>query len=542
MKMKRMAAMVCCLSLMAVLVAGCGKEPTTDSTPTTTGGEVITTTVQNTDVTTTVGDGTVTTVDGNAPTTVAPSGGQNNTTTQKPADGGNATTTTAPADNKAQIMDIYIDGTAISGFSVDQLLYVYPMAANATKIPQVSALKGNGSGSLTVKQATALPGAATVALNGKTYTIRFIKEDKSAMLNNTYYRLKTTKKLKIAYFGGSVTDGHGASRKDVTSWRALTTAWLKSQYSDADITDWNAAVGGTGTEFGAYRAYTDLKLADAATRPDLVFVEFAINDMYDKADSKKYMESIVRTIYEYAPEADIVMVFTTDLSRKDTDYSAILAHKEVAAYYGIPCVYLGSRLYQDIVKEKGGSAPTAASDAVWKKYFIDIVHPTDAGYAKYASYMQEFLADAFASKTVPASLKKVTLPKETLSTLPKAPHAVNFSGLTFQNDNFEVDSNGSVIGYQSGKSFTFEFTGTELKFWVYGTADGSTASVNIDGKFAKSVDMSGSNHKVVTVATGLSAGKHTVKVVLGTTNGKCYMEVWRVFMSGAGLEGITITK
>ena len=353
-------------------------------------------------------------------------------------------------------------------------------------------------------------------------------------LANTYSKLTKDKKLKVVYFGGSVTVGYGASNQDTKSWRAMIGQWLKDSFPNAEVTNLNHGTGESGTYLGSYRFQRDVVEAD----PDLVFIEYSINDLYANAtyeQAASQYEAIVRGIRKQLPDCDIVTILVTDQGRANGQlHEQAKAHEDVSIAYGIPTVHVGRALAMHLIDN-------AFTDQ-WSNYMIDIVHPTEAGYAKYASYMQEFLADAFASKAVPSSLKKTTLPKETLSTLPKTPHAVNFSGLTFQNDYFEVGSNGSVIGYQSGKSFTFEFTGTELKFWVYGTADGSTASVSIDGKFAKSVDMSGSNHKVVTVATGLSAGKHTVKVILGTANGKCYMEVWRVFMSGAGLEGITITK
>lgn len=45
-----------------------------------------------------------------------------------------------------------------------------------------------------------------------------------------------------------------------------------------------------------------------------MFIEFAVNDVIDGTsaeDSKRYMETIICTIYSYAPNSDIVMVFIT---------------------------------------------------------------------------------------------------------------------------------------------------------------------------------------------------------------------------------------
>jgi len=444
---------------------------------------------------------------------------------------------------KAKISGISIGGKALSRFSQERKVYAYELSSSDTKAPQVSASKTKGSGDIKITQATSVNGQATVTLNGETYTIQFAKKDKSTMLNNTYYKLKVEKKLNVAYFGGSVTAGFGSTGADTKSWRAMTTKWLKEQFPNATINETNAAIGGTGSEFGAYRIVEDLKLKSESERPDLVFVEFAINDVYDGCDSFKNMEAIINSIYKYAPNADIVMAFTTDFSKKDSDYAQIVNHKEVAAYYGVPYVYLGAQLYKEIVKENG-SAPSSTSNAVWAKYFIDIVHPTDAGYAKYAGYMREFLSDIFsAKKSVPSSLKKKALPSKTLNQLPVNPHTVSFEGQTFSESGIRFIENGYIRSDKAGSSFTFEFTGTDISFWAWGAARGCKANVVIDGTIKKEINFfrDTDNHLVVPVASGLSSGKHTVTVTMQKTTGR-FMQINRVMIAGAGNEGIRVTK
>ena len=73
------------------------------------------------------------------------------------------------------------------------------------------------------------------------------------MLENTIYKLKHDKKLTIGYFGASLSEGSGASDMSKTSWRALTTEWFRREYPDCDITEINAAIGGTGTDLCFFR-------------------------------------------------------------------------------------------------------------------------------------------------------------------------------------------------------------------------------------------------------------------------------------------------
>jgi hypothetical protein len=97
-------------------------------------------------------------------------------------------------------------------------------------------------------------------------------------LANSQYLLTQKKAYNVAYYGGSITQGTGATDEEKNSWRALTTAWLKSTYPDANITEIEAAKGGTGTYFGKMRA--DFELLNY--NPDLVFIEFAVNDYLEK--------------------------------------------------------------------------------------------------------------------------------------------------------------------------------------------------------------------------------------------------------------------
>lgn len=57
------------------------------------------------------------------------------------------------------------------------------------------------------------------------------------------------------------------------------TDWLKQQYSNVQFTSINSGIGGTGSDLGVFRTERDV----LQYHPDLVFVEFAVNDA--KTDS-----------------------------------------------------------------------------------------------------------------------------------------------------------------------------------------------------------------------------------------------------------------
>lgn len=509
---------------------------------------------QGTDeTTTTLGDATATTepaASSNDPTssqTVKPSGSN-----QPSQNGTNPPQQSPDPQGAATVSAISVGGTALSEFNAKTKNYTYYLPSGTTAAPQITATKTAGTGEISITQAGNVNSAAKVTLNGTTYTIQFVvRRSEMDMLNNTYYQLKTAKKLNVAYLGGSVTDGFGATNSNTKSWRALTTAWLKSQYSSASITETNAGIGGTGTIYGAHRVIQDLKLTNASAKPDLVFIEFSANDLYDakvNTTPGAYMESIIKTIYKYAPQADIVMVFITDFDSKDKDYTTKVAHKKVADAYQIPTIDVGARIWKDIVKEKG-SAPASVNDATWKKYFKDIVHATDAGYAKYAQYVQEYLKGVFGKKTaVPSARINAYAPAKTVNaSLPVAPYIANFKGLTpAATSKIKVSSEGYITSSEIDATFTFKFTGTDLRFWIFGKstseAQAGQIQVWVDGKRQK-INITGDNHKILPIATGLANTEHTVKVVLAPTSagGKVNLDLRHFLISGdTSMRGITL--
>ena len=368
---------------------------------------------------------------------------------------------------------------------------------------------------------------------------------KAAEFDNTYYKLTQENKLNVAYFGGSITSGYGSTDSSLYSWRALTTAWLKEQYPDAEITETNAAIGGTGTSYGMYRAVSDLKLDSAAEKPDLVFIEFAINDLYDGVGydgAKSNMETIIRTIYEYAPDADIMLLLTTDKSRANTEYETVKAHKEIAAAYRLPYLVIGSMLWDDLCTESGSTYP---SDTVWSKYFYDYVHPADAGYAKYAGYVTAYLSEVFSQKTetVKGSVNKYA-PAEPITEITYSPYAANAKGQT-ATTGFGVQTDGYVVSNNPGNSISFKFTGTDLKLWVWATENSGSIDMEIDGVSVGSADLyrKTQNHKIIPVASGLENTEHTFKLTLQSTDngGQMYLR-WFLISGSDDHSGITIVQ
>ncbi len=204
-------------------------------------------------------------------------------------------------------------------------------------------------------------------------------------LPNFINKLKGTDDVRISYFGGSITAGAGSSKPQFC-YRELLSEWLKKDNPGAKITSYNAAIGGTGSWLGAFRCWTDV----GYMRPDLVIVEFAVNDGGAQEDQViAAMEGIVRQLRTKTPsKPDILFVYTMVKDHLEAFKAGKLPptmqyHEKVAEHYGIPSVCMAK-----LSAEKVNSG-----EMTMEAFAKDNVHPTDAGYAIYLKALKPFFAE-----------------------------------------------------------------------------------------------------------------------------------------------------
>lgn len=163
-------------------------------------------------------------------------------------------------------------------------------------------------------------------------------------LPNFFAKLKAGGPLTIAYFGGSITSAGGG-------WRDQSAKWFQQQYPAAKITQINAGVGGTGSDLGVFRLQRDV----LAQKPDLVFVEFAVND--GGPYIHQTIEGIVRQIWRANPQTDICFVYTIAGNMLPTLQEnhlmpSMLAMEHIAQHYNIPSIQMGLQVLSLIREDK----------------------------------------------------------------------------------------------------------------------------------------------------------------------------------------------
>ncbi|WP_436486551.1 SGNH/GDSL hydrolase family protein [Chitinophaga sp. ARDCPP14] len=174
----------------------------------------------------------------------------------------------------------------------------------------------------------------SLSLHAQTDSLNAMQEYRLRQgLPNFFAKLKSGGPLTIAYFGGSITAASGG-------WRDQSVKWFQQQYPQAQIKQINAGVGGTGSDLGVFRLRRDV----LSQQPDLVFVEFAVNDGGPYVHQT--MEGIVRQIWKVNPSTDICFVYTMSgnmlpVLQQGQLWPTMLAMEHIAQHYGIPSVQLG---------------------------------------------------------------------------------------------------------------------------------------------------------------------------------------------------------
>ena len=188
-----------------------------------------------------------------------------------------------------------------------------------------------------------------------------------AGLPNLRAKLAAHAPVTVAFLGGSITKnaGEGGFVNEIAKW-------IEAQAEGIRVETVNAGIGNTGSDLGAQRIDADV----LAHRPDVLFVEFAVND--GDRECTADMEQIVRKTRQANPQTDIVFLYAVmdwTLPRLEAGRwpPSVIRHEKVAAHYGIPTIALG---YEAARKIRLG-------EWTWKNFSNDACHPTADGYASY---------------------------------------------------------------------------------------------------------------------------------------------------------------
>ena len=249
--------------------------------------------------------------------------------------------------------------------------------------------------------------------------------------------------VTLAYIGGSITEGYNAGETGCYARKSYEA--FASRYGAGDNVQYvNAGLSGTPSVLGVLRAEEEVY----QYAPDVIFIEFAVNDAQDEAHRTAY-ESLVWDCLSQPQSPAVVLLFTV----LDNGYTCQEQMAAIGAHYDLPMISVGDAINPEL----------AAGRMVWSDYASDGSHPHTEGHLLITEFIENYLTAA--EQTDPTA---ESLPREPLSSRADAGAKIlSWSDLAVETGSFDQGtSNGR---FPLGYTFRADGTTEALAFTVTGT-------------------------------------------------------------------------
>ena len=327
-------------------------------------------------------------------------------------------------------------------------------------------------------------------------------------------RAEAGEEITVAYIGGSITQGSSAS--DDTCYARLTTDWFEDTFPDAKVNYVRAGIGATGSYIGVHRVENDV----LSKNPDLVFVEFSVNDTTENTTRNiNSYDSLLRKIWNSDSSPAIVCIGMT----QDNGTSFQSYHYSVAAQYDLPFISYKNAILHVI--NEGYIKWTDISD--------DNIHPNTTGHSVLTQIITHYLAKVNENKD---SVSGDESDFSSTGTKDVYANATLLTPLNFEAKDeagtfkAQTDSSfGNFTGFWLARAGSGEFGGAKLVFenveaknigLLYGEIVGKGAMLDIyvDGVLVATVDANfpngwGNYTEAVELVSFTESGTHTVEIV-----------------------------
>ncbi len=220
---------------------------------------------------------------------------------------------------------------------------------------------------------------------------------RDARLGKVIERAKAGEDLTLAYIGGSITQGAGATPINLECYaRKMFESFEANYMKGGKATYIKAGVGGTPSELGIVRYDRDVL---GYGTPDLVVIEFAVNDAGDETEGDCY-EGLVRTVLNSPNKPAVILIFSVFAD----DYNLEDRLIPIGEHYGLPMVSLKRAVTPQfyLSKEKGRVLAK-------NRYFYDVFHPANIGHKIMADCLMN-IVDETAAAPAAGEMDYINLP------------------------------------------------------------------------------------------------------------------------------------
>ena len=311
--------------------------------------------------------------------------------------------------------------------------------------------------------------------------------------------------VSIVNLGGSITEGSAASPQKTKCYAYLSAQIFAEKFmaDKSHLKYHNAGISGTHSLLGVTRCEKDV----LAYNPDIVFVEFAVNDGGDN-NSRMAYESLICKLLESESQPAVILIFTVG----ETGWSAQDHMQKIGKHYNLGMISIKDAVWTQIQQGK----------MTWRDYSPDYVHPNNAGHAFMADCIGYYLDQAAAAESAPFTLPAKPLYGRTLAALQNLrqddPAITNLGMFDYGAVNCYSYKKGwrhmSNRNDQGALTFTVDATLLTVVFKQETNAICGKAEVWVDGKCKATLNSRSDSAwgNPVTQLVFLGKGIHTVEI------------------------------
>lgn len=189
--------------------------------------------------------------------------------------------------------------------------------------------------------------------------------------------------VTLAYLGGSITQGAGAKPIHTESYAYRSYQAFKKRFGKGNgdnVKFIKSGAGGTSSEFGITRYDKDI-LRGGTVVPDVLFIEYAVNDAGDETDGVCF-ESLVRMAMEGPGSPAVVLLFSVFMD----DFNLQERMIPVGKRYDLPMISIKNA----VTPQFSAAVPVITK----RQYFYDLFHPSNDGHIVMSDCIDYYFAKA----------------------------------------------------------------------------------------------------------------------------------------------------
>lgn len=271
-------------------------------------------------------------------------------------------------------------------------------------------------------------------------------------IEGVFNKAKSGQDITVAFLGGSITQGCNATKFE-ECYASRTYKWFKEKFNNVNVKYVNAGVGATGSVIGIHRVEKQV----LSEEPDIVFIDFAVNDRDSIYDKIAY-ESIVRRILSVKNPPAIVEIFMSNFDGSNVQSQQI----EIGRKYNLPMISFRNTIYKEMIADR----------LKWNEVATDEVHPNDYGHFIISNLLILFMEDIYKDLKGDVKVSDIELGEPLFGDKYICGTTMNnnnldtkeISGFSLDSEGFQVFKNGWKFISQNGKeaSLTVDLEGKNI--------------------------------------------------------------------------------